>query len=346
VSACDPSDHVFYINASFATIQGFTIQNVKSAYPYRCGAYLDHVNCCSISDNIFLNIYPGTAVRLCGSNETKISNNTLSSNGDGISLEDSSNHNVVSHNNLTLHGYGMHITNGSSYNLISGNFVSKTKLVAIRLEWEQYPPRSPAMFNIITDNVLHDNEYGIFLDYPSYDNTVCRNTIFDNDVGIDVRKSYNNTIFHNNLINNTINARRREQESLNTWDNGYPSGGNYWSDYKGTDSHSGHYQNVTGSDGIGDEPYVIDANNTDRYPLMHPWKPSILGDVNDDGTVNMLDLYEIGLSFGFAQGDPGWNADADLNEDGIINMLDLYLCAANFGKYPLEIQLSFSLFST
>jgi hypothetical protein len=54
----------------------------------------------------------------------------------------------------------------------------------------------------------------------------------------------------------------------NKWDNGYPSGGNYWSDYNGTDLYSGPYQNVTGSDGIGDTPYVIDANNTDHYPLM------------------------------------------------------------------------------
>jgi uncharacterized protein (DUF2141 family) len=54
----------------------------------------------------------------------------------------------------------------------------------------------------------------------------------------------------------------------NTWDDGYPSGGNYWSDYSGTDVYSGPYQNVTGSDGIGDIPYVIDANNTDHYPLV------------------------------------------------------------------------------
>jgi hypothetical protein len=39
----------------------------------------------------------------------------------------------------------------------------------------------------------------------------------------------------------------------------YPSGGNYWSDYKETDANH---------DGIGDTPYVIDANNTDNYPLM------------------------------------------------------------------------------
>lgn len=50
--------------------------------------------------------------------------------------------------------------------------------------------------------------------------------------------------------------------SINVWDNDYPSGGNYWSDYKGFDYFSGPYLNETGSDGIGDMPHVICTNNT------------------------------------------------------------------------------------
>jgi len=62
--------------------------------------------------------------------------------------------------------------------------------------------------------------------------------------------------------------------SGNVWDDGYPSGGNYWSDYNGTDMLSGPYQNESGSDGIGDAAYAIDTNNIDRYPLMNPWGAS------------------------------------------------------------------------
>jgi len=58
---------------------------------------------------------------------------------------------------------------------------------------------------------------------------------------------------------------------MNVWDDSYPSGGNYWSNYAGTDLYSGPYQNITGSDGIGDTPYIIDANNRDNYPLMQPY---------------------------------------------------------------------------
>lgn len=54
---------------------------------------------------------------------------------------------------------------------------------------------------------------------------------------------------------------------VNVWDDDYPSGGNYWSDYTGVNNFSGPYQNETGSDGIGDAPYIIDVNNRDQYPL-------------------------------------------------------------------------------
>ena len=58
--------------------------------------------------------------------------------------------------------------------------------------------------------------------------------------------------------------------STDIWDDNYPSGGNYWSNYTGVDVKNGFYQNETDSDGIGDIPHIIDADNTDNYPLMAP----------------------------------------------------------------------------
>ena len=70
------------------------------------------------------------------------------------------------------------------------------------------------------------------------------------------------------------------------WDEGYPEGGNYWSAYNGTDELSGAYQNVIGSDGIGDEPFQIDLDNIDYYPLM---QPVVLEDTTSPVTFSMKD---------------------------------------------------------
>jgi hypothetical protein len=87
--------------------------------------------------------------------------------------------------------------------------------------------------------------------------------------GVSLGFSSSNAIYPNSFVDNTWQVY--SSGSVNAWDDGYPSGGNYWSDYNGTDSHSGLLQNETGSDWIGDSPYAINQNNTDRYPLMQPF---------------------------------------------------------------------------
>ena len=84
--------------------------------------------------------------------------------------------------------------------------------------------------------------------------------------GFYLESSDNNRIYHNSFINNSPQAR---DNGSNYWDNGYPSGGNYWSDYTGVDNYMGENQNIPGSDGVGDTPYNISGgSNRDRYPLV------------------------------------------------------------------------------
>jgi parallel beta-helix repeat protein len=105
--------------------------------------------------------------------------------------------------------------------------------------------------------------------------TVSSNNITYNQNSIDIAASTGNAIFHNNFINN--DSPIYSEASVNFWDDGYPSGGNYWSDYIGLDQFRGTNQGELGSDGIGDMPYVIDVDNTDRYPLMKPYSPHDIG---------------------------------------------------------------------
>ena len=69
-------------------------------------------------------------------------------------------------------------------------------------------------------------------------------------------------------------------DTTNVWDDGYPSGGNYWSDHVTVDNYSGINQDEPGSDGIVDEPYIfeyiLDDDNIDNYPLVEPWSPNPL----------------------------------------------------------------------
>jgi parallel beta-helix repeat protein len=110
--------------------------------------------------------------------------------------------------------------------------------------------------------------YGIVLSDPCSGNSIIENTIKENGWGIFLSYSSDNHVYHNNFIEN-INAQASYVESTTSWDNGYPSGGNYWSDYpEPSDSQRGPDQNLPGSDGIGDYPYYIGECQNDHYPLM------------------------------------------------------------------------------
>ncbi len=96
--------------------------------------------------------------------------------------------------------------------------------------------------------------------------------------GLELVNSTNTALHHNSFISDwTVTQALDDMGPENIWDDGYPSGGNYWSDYNGTDDMSGPNQDIPGSDGIGDMPYVIDADSQDNYPLMSPPSPPLPG---------------------------------------------------------------------
>src|SRR4030042_2058337 len=123
--------------------------------------------------------------------------------------------------------------------------------------------------NNLLGNNITENVDGIRID-NSTGNTIIGNNITANRHG--THPFQGNVFYHNNFINSTDKHVYFDSSNhIGTWDNGYPSGGNYWSNYTGVDEEKGSSQNEAGSDGTGDTPHIINSNNIDRYPLMVPY---------------------------------------------------------------------------
>ncbi|MFI5418418.1 MAG: right-handed parallel beta-helix repeat-containing protein, partial [Candidatus Lutacidiplasmatales archaeon] len=77
--------------------------------------------------------------------------------------------------------------------------------------------------------------------------------------------------YHNNFDALTWFNNNSNIPGSVTWDNGYPSGGNFWANHTTPDSFGGANQSVPGADGIVDTPFTLNATNVDHYPLATPW---------------------------------------------------------------------------
>jgi len=200
---------------------------------------------------------------LYGSSRNIIQGTHIANNQIGILLESSSRNTLAGNGVITNSDCGIMLYNNSSNNTLTGNIIANEYLGY----WGIYIFGSHRNF-LSGNNVTTNNGQGILLSESS-NNTLTGNNISGNSVGIDLQYSSHNLIYHNNFVNDPLQVSTFD--SWNVWDNGYPSGGNYWRDYYGYDVYRGPYQNITGSDGIGDTPYIIDESNQDNYPLMEPW---------------------------------------------------------------------------
>jgi parallel beta-helix repeat protein len=167
-----------------------------------------------------------------------IRNLTLVNNENGVLLGFSSN-SIVENVSASSNNYGIQLFESSNNSITNCNL--QTNYCAIRVQ-------------------------------NSTNNNITWNQVISNWYGIRLIESSGNRVYHNSFSSYTKQADA-DPDSTDIWDDGYPAGGNHWSDYKGVDLNQGYYQNMTGSDGIGDTPYVINTINRDNFPLMEPWNP-------------------------------------------------------------------------
>ena len=236
-----PTGHVVEVTADNITISGFTIQNCSIFWhggpPPPSGILLNCVFGCNITGNILIN-NPQASLTLYNSSGNIVSDNIISNGSGGIYIRGSSN-NIVSGNTITqMNNPGMGLYKFSDGNTITNNSISAEGNSIEIIESSN---------NVVAENIIANSYRGISLG----DQLVEHN-------------STSNMIYHNSFINNTIQVYIQPHAFNNTWDNGYPSGGNYWSDYED------RYPSAEEIDesGIWDTPYVMDENNQDNYPLI------------------------------------------------------------------------------
>jgi len=265
---------------------------------------------------------PGTTIRVTSGTyyEQPVINKRLSLCGDGNPIIDGQGNSIVVQidaNESTIDGFTIRngrragiFVNIASHVTIIRCYIDGVGDAGIILSIADY---AAIMFNTVVDTKTGLGDHTL----PSSDySVIVGNTFSNNQVeGIGIF-GIGYTLYHNSFINTSVRA-----PATSNWDNGEGEG-NYWSDYLGEDLNG---------DGVGDT--MLPHRGVDNYPLMKPWVSVLVGDVNLDFKVDILDLVAIARIYECTEEDPEWSPLADLARQwGRIDLFDLVTCAYHYGE--------------
>jgi parallel beta-helix repeat protein len=263
-----------FINSSYNSINNNNFSASDDFDNYVGIKLSNHHKNNTISDNYFYSHGLYSIYILNNCTNTTILNNTLRTNWHDIVIRNSCHNTTIIGNKIIDTGCCAVISiEHSNNNVIKDNILNPSWYFGISL--------FNSHNNNIRENTIIDG-YGVEFLYSDknkfFENTIMNsrgmeilhssnNSIISNNImkcsrkGIKIKyNSTDNLIYHNNFVSNSQNAY---DEEVNIWNDSYPSGGNFWDDYNGTDEDG---------DGIGDTPYMIPGGeNQDYYPLMKPY---------------------------------------------------------------------------
>ncbi len=251
------------------------------------GLYSDYTySSATVTDNTATNTSTAFYLYETYAGNTIIGNN-VSGSSYGIYVEYTYGGSVISDNTAQGDDYAIYAYEEYGPDMIWGNSVQRAHDAAIYVEYFD----GPGGFSVSGNNASGSYE-SLYLYYDDYvypssvtANDLSRSTevyvygsyLFGGFVGNDLLNVGAIIIddsefgaFDHNDLNSSAFTQSGNYLASGTWNSPYPVGGNYWTGYAGADRYSGVFQNLSGTDGIGDTPYTI-ANATDQYPLIRAW---------------------------------------------------------------------------
>ena len=300
-------DDVIHVSADYVNISGFTIVNSGSnGSPSYDGGVDLRSNNNSIYRNNIVNNHEGIYLINVSNNRIN-GNNLNSNELCGITFYEQNSNNIIDDNNICFNRLRGIFVSHSCNNIISGNNISSNKLNGISLRWDSHyntVSNNKVLFNrqhgivissgkniIISNNISYNDPTGLYL-LDCNNCSISNNTIIgnkENGIRIYGESKHNiitfnniinttkwhgivighsskfNNVYHNNFLKNKHSAQ--DLNSNNSWDNGYPSGGNYWDDYE--EKYPDARKTLRG---VWSVPYNISGGDSqDRYPLVKPY---------------------------------------------------------------------------
>ncbi|MDG6221457.1 MAG: NosD domain-containing protein, partial [Candidatus Thermoplasmatota archaeon] len=247
----------------------------------------------------------GTGVRLHTTSWLNFNNNDVIANGmEGFYCYGSSN-NTYASNYIRGNSYGIYLHAGQDNTVTDNDIATSASASAVYL-------RGTSGTNV-SGNTLTASKYGVEL-YDADGSAICNNHLENNyQYGVYIADgSTTNTIHHNDFINNYGGGFQAYDADSNTWDTGYPGGGNYWDDHTSPDENY---------NGFVDIPYSIAGGaSQDYYPYVDqtgweaPYIASLRGQwrFNENSGQTALDssLYgndgQLGVAASVDSMDPVW----------------------------------------
>jgi len=237
-------DHVVDIQADGVSIGGFTITNSKSDH---AGIYVHSNHYQTIEFNII--IANGYGIQFYSSNGNRIVDNIIVENKrDGLYIEASRANEILRNGVKNNQKNGIAFSGASTFNIASDNHVEANGLASLQ--------NKNTCCAALADG-------GVSIDQSSRGNSLEKNSIRKNAVGVKIDgTTENNFIYSNDFVSNVETSAF--DSGVNNWD--LNNIGNHWDDYTGEDLNG---------DGIGDTPYPVPGgNNGDSYPLVDEQRPN------------------------------------------------------------------------